>query len=131
MNLEQQLIRAFEAQVELAPPPEFIEYYRSKLEHIDWANHSISQILSLWPDRGVIFSLAFLLKQRKGVIVLNGQNWLFIAHGSDEVRFTHLSPTLDVHILEQLKQGKTRVIGDVRSYYGGGCVETQYGRFDA
>ena len=135
VDLQQQLMRAFEAQMELVLPPYLIEYYESIMGHVDWVDLSMRQIFSLlseWSDRGVLFSLTSLLKQRKGVITVNGQHWSFDAHGPDEICFTHLSPTLDVHLLEQLKQGKTNVLRGVDSWYGGGGdVESQYGRFDA
>ena len=116
MDLEQQLMCAFEAQVKIHPPPrEFLELYRPKFDHIDWANSTISQLLTVWPQ-DVHFAIVLLLsKQMTGVIVLNGQHWLFSAHGSDEVSFTHLSPTwLFIFLNTSSKARRTCYEGCVR-----------------
>jgi len=125
VNLQQKLIYAFEGEVEVVlPPSTFPDELRHQVEHVIRPGLSISQVLCDWPDDVVILPLHLWARPRKGVIQLEGREWLFEIHGSLEVSFGGLPPGLDADTIEHLKMGETDVLDGMQ-----GCgpqVEVKY-----
>jgi hypothetical protein len=125
VDLQKKLIRAFETEIKIVPlslafPGEF----RGQIEGIVTPGRPISQILRDWPDGIAILPLHAWVKPRKGIVQLEGQNWLFEVHGSSQVSFIGLPSGLDMDIIKCLKSGQTDVLTDVQ-----GCgpqVEVMY-----
>jgi hypothetical protein len=125
LDLQQKLIQAFEAEVELIPlSSDFIDAFGSELNDIVKDGRSISQIVQAWPSQISGLSLLLFVKPRKGVIQLDEQNWLYNIHGSTQVSFISLPSGLDEEVLEQIRKGKTDALIDLPN--GGLDVEIQY-----
>lgn len=134
VDLQRRLFHRFEVTVKIRPISSKLANVvegGDQISQIINPKHTVSKILRDWPVEVPWITMIIWAYPRVGVMEFEEGAWLFIMHGTMEVRFAKLSSELDRSTLRSLKNGNLEVLQNVSMLET--VVEAEYdadGRID-